>query len=123
MKGYNGSSILCAVLLFSAVLVYPVFAGMGKVDDAELSQIKASVTGASVKKQINCVEKNGSCLETNQDRVTSDKVSVGSSQAVRNTATYNEDLNLNINGQTTYQFHFIGNSNVTGGITSVNPLH
>jgi len=122
MKGYNGSSILCAVLLFGVVLVYPAFAEMGKVDDAELSQINVSVTGAPVKKQINCVEKNGSCLETNQDRVTSDKVSVGSSQAVRNTATYSDDLNMNVNGQTTYQFHFGGATTVQGGITSVNQL-
>ncbi len=122
MKGYNGSSILCAVLLFGAILVSPVLAGMGKVDDAELSQINASVTGASVKKQINCVEKNGSCLETNQNYVTSDNVSVGSSQAVRSTATYNDDVNMNINGQSTFQFHFGGSSTVTGpGIISITP--
>ena len=121
MKGYNGSSILCAVLLFGAILVSPAFAGMGTVDDSELSQINASMTGASIKKQVNCVEKNGSCLEANQDRVTSDQVSVGSSQAVKSTATYNNDVNMNINGQSTFQFHFGGSSTVTGGITTVIP--
>ena len=49
MKGYNGLSIHCAVLLFGVVLVSPAFAEMGKVDDADLSQINASVTGASDK--------------------------------------------------------------------------
>ena len=49
MKGYNGSSILCAILLFGAILVSPAFAEMGKVDDTDLSQINASVTGASDK--------------------------------------------------------------------------
>ena len=122
MKGYNGSSILCAVLLFGAVLVSPAFAEMGTIDDAELSQINVSVTGAPVKKQIDCVEKNGSCLEANQDRVTSDQVSVGSSQAVRSTATYNNDVNMNINGQSTMMFHFSGSSTATGGIISVTPL-
>jgi hypothetical protein len=49
MKGYNDPSILCAILLFGAVLVSPAFAEMEKVDDTDLSQINASVTGASDK--------------------------------------------------------------------------
>jgi len=43
MKRNNGPSILCAVLLFGAVLVSPAFAQMS---DAELGQTNASVTGA-----------------------------------------------------------------------------
>jgi hypothetical protein len=46
MKGHNGPSILCAVLLFGAVFVSPTFAAMDKVDDAELARANASVTGA-----------------------------------------------------------------------------
>ena len=49
MKGYNGPSILCAIFLFGAILVSPAFAEMEKVDAADLSQINASVTGASDK--------------------------------------------------------------------------
>jgi len=49
MKGYNGPSILCAILLFGAVLVSPAFADMEKVDEAELARTNASVTGASDK--------------------------------------------------------------------------
>jgi hypothetical protein len=49
MKGYNCPSILCADLLFGAVLVSPAFAEMKKVDNAEMAKTKASVTGASVK--------------------------------------------------------------------------
>ena len=119
MKRYNGLSIHCAVLLFGAVLVSPAFAEMGKVDDADLSQINASVTGAAVTKQINCVEKDGTCLETKPDRVTSNNV-VAASPTVRVSATEASDLNLNINGQTTFQFYFGGaTSIVTGGITPV----
>jgi hypothetical protein len=49
MKGYNGPSILCAILLFGAVLVFPAFADMEKVDEAELARTNSSVTGASDK--------------------------------------------------------------------------
>ena len=122
MKGYNGSSILCAVLLFVAVIVSPVLADMGKVDDAELSQINASVTGASVKKQINCVEKDGTCQGMEQNRVTSDNVAAVSSPAVRSNTYEAIDLNMNINGQTTFNFYSGGmTSTMTGGITSVKP--
>jgi len=43
MKRNNGPSILCAVLLFCAVLVSPAFAQMS---DWELGRTNASVTGA-----------------------------------------------------------------------------
>ena len=49
MKGYKGTSILCAILLFGAVLVFPAFAEMEKVNEVELAQTNASVTGASDK--------------------------------------------------------------------------
>jgi hypothetical protein len=121
MKRYNGTSILCAVLLFGAIIVTPAFAGMGKVDEAELAQINASVTGVSVKKQINCVEKDGTCLETKQDRVTSNNVAAFS-PTVRSNTTESIILDLNIKGQKTFEFYFGGSTSITtGGITSVNP--
>ncbi|MHB8139248.1 MAG: hypothetical protein ACYDGO_12805 [Smithellaceae bacterium] len=46
MKKYNGVSILCAVLLFSTILISPAFAVM---DDKELQETNASVTGSPVK--------------------------------------------------------------------------
>jgi len=45
MKKNYGLSILCAVLLFCAVLVSPAFAQMTKVDEAELAEANASLTG------------------------------------------------------------------------------
>jgi hypothetical protein len=55
MKGYNGPSILCAVLLFGAVIVSSAFAEMKQVDEAESARTNASVTGMSVKDRVNCV--------------------------------------------------------------------
>jgi hypothetical protein len=45
MKRNYGLTILCAVLLFCAVLASPVFAQMTKVDEEELALANASVTG------------------------------------------------------------------------------
>jgi hypothetical protein len=112
MKGYNDPSILCAVFLFVAVLVSPAFADMKKVekkelaqtnasvksasvkkkivntgnmDDEELARTNISVTGTSIKDRINCVEKDGICQGTTQDRVTSNTVPNVSSLKVSTT--------------------------------------
>ncbi len=45
MKRNYGLTILCAVLLFCAVLASPAFAQMTKVDEEELALANASVTG------------------------------------------------------------------------------
>ena len=58
MKGYNGPSILCAVLMFGALLIAPAFAEMKKAGDAEMAKTNASVTGASVKDQAVGIEKD-----------------------------------------------------------------
>ena len=90
MKGYNGSSILCAILL-CAVFVSPAFADMDKVNDDELARTNASVTGTPLK-HLNCVEKDGVCEGMKQDYVTSDKgVSFSSplQSKVTETWTYN----------------------------------
>lgn len=121
MKRYNGPSILCAVLMFGAVLVSPAFADMNKADEAEMAQIKASVTGAPIKKDLNCVEKDGICQEMNQDSITSNKgVAVSSPAVNKTTATEPISVDQNIGGQTTGQFYLgVSNSTMTGGITSV----
>jgi len=58
MKRYDGPSILCAALLFGALLIAPAFAEVKKADDAEMAKTNASVTGASVKDKTVGVEKD-----------------------------------------------------------------
>lgn len=107
-----------AVLCFFALA--PAFADMDKVDDAELAQTNASVTGASVKDRINCVEKDGICLETKLDHLASDTGAAVSSPTVMN-VTESIGLSLKIDGKETFQFGIGGVSShwVNGGITSV----
>ena len=152
MKGYNGPSILCAVLLFGAVLVSPTFADKEKVDKAELDRTNASVTGesakdqivdmktiddaelartnfpvtgTSIKKPINCVEKNGICEETKQDRVTSDKVAAVSSPAEINTTAGIIDKSMMIGDDAAFTFGMgPSTSNRVGGtITTIQPRY
>ena len=108
--------VICAVLLFGAVLVSPAFADMKKVDETELAQANASVTGASVKEPIASVDKDAVRQET---LVTFDKRDAVFSPSV------NKEINrvsLNINGQETFNFYFgPSNMSITGGITSVKP--
>ena len=76
MKGYHDPSILCAVLLFGAVLVSPAFADMKMVDDKELSRVNASVTGASIKDTVADVDRNTLRQETLQVSETVTRASV-----------------------------------------------
>ena len=116
MKEHNGPSIICAVLLFGAVLVSPAFAEKQKVDEAELARTNASVTGAFVKDQVAGVDKDSIRRETLQTDSTLDKEAVVLSPAASKTM---QGLGLNINGQPTFQFYYGGSSSTTGGITSV----
>ena len=101
MKGYNGPSILCAVLLFGAVLVSPAFADKKafedkkKIDDAELSQMNASVTGASDK------DWNAGAVSAGG---TIDKTSLFLSQPDSN-AGNGFSLNVPLGAETTYYWH------------------
>ena len=125
MKGYNGLSILCAVLLFSAVLVSPAFADRKAladnktVDDAELAQANASVTAASVKSRIVTIEKNEDNSLILQEREIL-KTDIGSSPSVtKTTAPISEDRKIN---DQTFKVYWGGStSDITGGITSVKP--
>ena len=124
MKGYNSLSILCAVLLFGAVLVSPTFANKEKIDDAELALTNLPVTGTSIKKPINCVEKNGICEEIKLDRVTSGKVAAVSSPAEINTTSGIIDKSMMLGGDTAFTFGMGASttSNRVGGtITTVQP--
>jgi hypothetical protein len=117
MKGHYKPSIICAVLLFGAVLVSPALADMKKVDETELARTNASVTGASIKEPIASVDKNTVLQENDPRQNGTERVF---SPAV-NKATEGINLNLNISGQETFNFYFGGsNSTVTGpGVTSV----
>ena len=118
MKEHNGPSIICAVLLFGAVLVSPAFAERQKVDESELARTNASVTGAPVKNQVDDVDKDAVRRETEQTvSTTVDKEAVVLSPAANKTM---QGLGLNINGQETSNVYFGGsNSNMTGGIISI----
>jgi|GEM_PF-1427398 len=121
IKKYFLPCFLPVIAVLCFVLVAPVFADMAKVDEEELARTKASVTGTPIK-NLNCVEKDGTCSETKQDLVTSDKVADVSSPALKGITSGVIDLNQHINDQTTFQFHFGGASTITtGGITSVAP--
>ena len=117
MKGHYEPSIICAVLLFGAVLVSPAFADMKKVDEAELAQANASVTGASIKEPVAGVDKNTVLQENDPRQKDTERVF---SPAV-NKPMVATSLNLNISGQETFNFYFGGsNSTITGpGITPV----
>ena len=105
-----------AVLCF--VLLVPAFAGMKKVDEAELSRTNASVTGAPVKDQNVGIE--NVLPETWQAIRTVDTGDAGFSPSLGKAEGTGVDTN--INGQKTFQF-FMGptTTNLTGGITSVKP--
>ena len=115
MKGHYKPSVICAVLLFGAVLVSPALADMKKVDETELARANASVTGASIKEPIASVDKNTVLQENDPRQNGTERVF---SPAV-NKATEAINVNLNISGQETFNFYFErGNSTITGlGVT------
>ena len=119
MKGYNGPLILCAALLFGALLIAPAFAEMKKADESELSRTNASVTGASVKGQIVDVEK----YVLDQEKET-----------LKDSETFNKDapaplvskgsnsVDTYVSGHTASNVDFTGlNMITTGGITAAKP--
>ena len=116
IRKYFLSCFLPVIAILCFVLLSPAFAAMEKVDETELARTKASVTGTSIKDPLAGVEK-----DLNQETwQASEAFSKDLSQAVEDRPV---SLNLNIKGQTTFQFYFGGgNSTVTGGITSVTPL-
>jgi hypothetical protein len=108
-------AILCFVFLSNA------FAAMEKVDEAVLAQTNASVTGGPVNGQIAGAENGGVNPETWQASETLNRDAVIFPSFGKTDVT---SVDMNVNGQTTFQFYFGGStSNVTGGITSVKPLH
>jgi len=116
IKKYFLPCFLPVIAVLCFVLLAPAFADMKKVDEAELAQANASVTGASVQDQIVGVEKGVVSPETCQ------ACGTGIGDAVFSPSESKETnfVGLNIKGQGTFNFIFGGwNSNMTGGITSV----
>jgi len=105
-----------AVLCF--VFLSPAFAAMDKIDEAELARTNASVTGAPVNNQVAGVEKGVANQDTWQasENFNRDTVIFPSFGKTDGTS-----VNLNVIGQTTFQFYLGGSaSNITGpGIYSV----
>ena len=120
MKGYNGPLILCAALLFGAILVSPAFADMKKVDETDLSQIKASVTGASVKNRTADLDKDvrdqESLLASERENFNKD------AQVSPSVSNESKTVDQHISDRTTSNFGFTGmNMITTGGITAAKP--
>ena len=119
MKRHNILSILCAVLLFGAVLISPAFADMKKVNEGELAQARVSAINVSVINSSPCVAKDGTCVGKDEKvPVSPDKEVAIPSPTVNQTKETDASFqNSSIHGTMSYG---IGNLNSTGGIKSVN---
>jgi hypothetical protein len=116
IKKYFLPCFLPVIAVLCFVFLSPAFADMKKVDEAELAQTNASVTGGSVNKQVASVEKGVDNPETWQANETINKGDVAFSPNNRENIT----LDINVKGNPTHQFYYGGStSNMTGGITSV----
>ena len=115
IKKYFLPCFLPVIAVLCFVFLSPAFADMKKVDETELAQANASVTGASIKEPIVSVDKNTVLWENDHLINSTERVF----SPVVNKATEAINLNLNINGQETFNFYFEkGNSTITGpGIT------
>ena len=120
MKGYNGPLILCAALLFGALLIAPAFAEMKKADESELSRTNASVTGASVKGQIVDVEKY--VLDQEKETLQDSKTFNKDANAPPSVSKGSNSVDTYVSGHTASNVGFAGlNMITTGGITAAKP--
>ena len=120
MKGYNGPLILCAALLFGALLIAPAFAEMKKAAESDLAKANASVTGASVKDQVVNVEKYvlDQEKETLQDSETFNK----GANAPPSVSKGSDSVDTYVSGHTASNAGFTGlNMITTGGQTAAKP--
>ena len=120
MKGYNGPSILCAILLFGVILVSPAFAEMEKVNEVELAQTNASVTGASVKDKIVDVEKY--VLDQEKETLHDSETFNKDANAPPSVSKGSNSVDTYVSGHTASNVGFAGlNMITTGGITAAKP--
>ncbi len=119
MKEHNSPSIICALLLLGAVLVSPAFAEMEKVDEAELAQTNASITGASVQNWIAGADNGAIRPDMVQPTGTMEEKGVAYSP-VATKAMEGITLHLDQIGQEVFTFNFSGaRSSTYGSITRV----
>jgi len=119
MKVNQNTSVFCAAILFCTILASPAFSQMKKVDESELAQANASVTGESIKNQTVAAEKGAAVPET----VTTGNLAQGNSVLVPyNNAAESVGISLNIKGQETFTFRVDrAQSETRGGVTGVTP--
>ena len=120
MKGYNGPSILCAALLFGALLIAPAFAEMKKANEAEMAKANASVTGASVKDQIVDAEKD--VLNQEKEALQASETFNKDAKVPPSVSKESNSVDTYVSGHTASNVDFTGlNMITTGGITAAKP--
>ena len=116
MKKMKSLTILCTALLFCAMLVLPAFAQMTKVNEEELSQLNASITGTPSQEMIasgdGTIDKTGQVLSSPANRPSTNP---GNIMGVH--------YNLNTNQESVYYHHPWANNGTNqwywgGGSTS-----
>jgi len=119
IKKYFLPCFLPIIAVLSFVLIAPA-ADMEKVDDAELAQVNASVTGEAVPDQIVGVEKDAVSPETWKASGTN----TGDAVFSPSVSTESAFVSLNINGQETFKFGISGvTATVPAGVLSSAKFH
>ena len=119
IKKYFLLCFLPVIVVLCFVFLAPAFANMKKVDEVELARLNASVTGASVKDPVASFDKDTVRQETWQTTETLNKENTDFPPVVSKDERIGVDMN--INGQRTFQlYRGATNINMMGG-TSVIP--
>ena len=119
IKKYFLPCFLPVIAVLCFVLFAPAFAGMKKVDEADLAKANASVTGAPIKDTVADVDKDAVRQETLQAIGTVDKGDAGFSPSV---SKGSKSVDTYVSGHTASNVGFAGlNMITTGGITAAKP--
>ena len=113
--------VLTTIAFLCFVFLAPAFAELEQVEEEELARTNASVSGTPVSTEE--TPDVGKLVE-NQETLSSPDSTANTGLALSPQVKTTEaiGLNLHIDGQETYRFHFGGSTtNLTGGITTVTP--